>query len=360
MRLVRSAKSTHGTATANSPVVRSFSLPATTAVVLYLLAHPAGAQQAATNGPVDPTSNPFAAAVTADGYALAQADAAIEQARRQRDVLPPVSVGVDANGAATADAEPIDSNDDSFGAQQILKSQQRQPTIVVTGGASVVYTDNVALTRRDTHDDTFFIGDAGITWLPRLGHNLDTSIGVHASVYRYDQTSELDFQNIGFGAGIGWSPPELRGVSVFARYDLTELFGRDSHQILLDNVLTLGAQKTLAFGRSHALAFGVSGTVGLSDPGVAQRDQLGVFVAYHLQLARKWDTDFLYRPAVYFYNDAGRTDFNQVVSWSTRYRFTDWAELSGAFSYGVNRSDTAVFDYNVLTLGASAAVNIRF
>jgi hypothetical protein len=344
--------------------VRSLSLTAIAALCLCVPAHLGFAQQTVSaNGQFDPqntAANPYEVGVTPDGYALAQADAAIEQARRQRDVLPPVSVGVDANGVATADAEPTDSTDDSFGAQQILKAQQRQPTFVVTGGASVVYTDNVALSRRDTHDDAFFIGDAGISWMPRIAHNVEASVGMHASVYRYDKTSELDFQNLGFGAGIGWSPAQLPGVGVFARYDLTELFGRDGHQILLDNVLTLGAQKTLAFGRSHALTFGASGTVGLSDPGVAQRDQLGLFVAYHLQLARKLDTDLLYRPALHFYTDTGRIDFNQIVSWTMRYRFTNWAELSGAFTYGINRSDNAVFDYNVLTLGATAGVNIRF
>ena len=292
--------------------------------------------------------------------ALAQVDAAIEQARLRREAAPPATIGVDANGVATADVEATPSDDDSFGAQQILKAQERQPTFTVSGTASVVYTDNVALTRRDTHDDVFALADAAITWTPRLGRNLEASVGVHASVFRYDRTSELDFQNVGFGAGLAWSPPQLKGVGFFARYDLTELFGRDGHQILLDNVITIGAQKSFVFGRSHALTVGATGMVSLADPRAAQRDQLGGFIAYHLKLTRKLETDFLYRPAVHFYNDAGRVDFNQILSWSLRYRFTTWAELNASVSYGVNRSDTAVFDYNVLTTGATAAVTVRF
>ncbi|MFN2476907.1 MAG: hypothetical protein ABR526_11290 [Chthoniobacterales bacterium] len=302
----------------------------------------------------------FAAGVTADGMALAQTDAAIERARLRQEVTAPTSIGVDANGVATADTETVASDDDSFGAQMILKNQERQPTFVVTGSASVVYTDNVALTRRGTHDDLFAIADASITWMPRLGHNIETSIGPHVSVFRYDKTSELDFQNVGFGAGLAWSPQQWQGVGVFGRYDLTELFGRDGHQILLDNVLTLGAQKSFVFGRSHALTVGVTAAFGFSDPAPAQRDQLGAFLAYHLQLTRKLDTDFLYRPAVHFYNDSGRVDFNQILSWSLRYRLTNWAELSTSLSYGVNRSDKSVFDYDVITTGATASVSVRF
>ena len=265
-----------------------------------------------------------------------------------------------ANGAAIGDTDPVASDDDSFGAQRILKNQERQPTFVVAGSTSVVYTDNVALTRRGTHDDVFAIVDASITWMPHLGHNFETSSGAHVSVFRSDKTSELDFQNFGFGAGLAYSPPQWQGVSVFARYDLTELFGRDGHQILLDNVFTLGAQKSFVFGRAHALTVGATAAFGLSDPAAAQRDLPGAFVAYHLQLTRKLDTDFFYRPAVHFYNDNGRVDFNQVFSMSLRYRLTSWAEFSTSFSYGINRSEKSVYNYNVITTGATAAVSVRF
>lgn len=349
--------------TAKCPIVSSRIIPAVLTIGLLGITPIAIAQQAVS--PTAPQAtpempSPYALGITADGMALAQADAAIEQARLQQQAVPPVNIGVDANGVATADTDAVSSGDDSFGAQIILKSQERQPTFVIGGSASVVYTDNVALTRRGTHDDVFAIADASITWLPRLGHNLETTVGLHASVSRYDKTSALDYQNIGFGAGLAWSPPQWRGVAVFGRYDLTELFGRDGHQILLDNVLTLGAQKSFVFGRAHALTVGATAALGLSDPAPAQRDQLGAFLAYRMQLTRKLDTDFLYRPAVHFYNDSGRVDFNQIVSWNLRYRFTDWAELSTSLSYGVNRSDKAVFDYNVLTTGATAVVTIRF
>ncbi|MDQ6655923.1 MAG: hypothetical protein M3Y80_08935 [Verrucomicrobiota bacterium] len=295
-----------------------------------------------------------------NGMTLAQNESAIEQSRLYRETIPPVSVGVDANGTAVADTESTSSDDDSFGAQQILKSQERQRSFTVTGNASVVYTDNVALTRRGEQDDVFGVVDAGINWAHIVSNNLEANVGFRASIFRYDKAESLDFENLGFGMGLAWAPPGLKGFSLFGRYDFTELLNRDGDQILMDHTLTLGVQKAVALGRSHGFTFGATAMFGLSDPSAAERSQLGAFIGYHLQISRKLETDFLYRPAVHFYTGASRTDFNQILSWTMRYRFNGWAELNATLSYGVNRSDHSVFDYNVLTTGAGIGLIVRF
>ncbi len=292
--------------------------------------------------------------------ALAQNESAIEQARLYRQTTTPVSLGVDANGTAITETESTSSDDDSFGAQQILKTQERQRSFTVTGNASFVYTDNVALTRRGEQDDVFGVIDAGINWSRQLSHNLEANVGFRASIFRYDKAQSLDFENLGFGMGLAWAPPGLGGISVFGRYDFTELLNRDGHQILMDHTLTLGVQKAVALGRSHGFTVGATAMFGLSDPSAAERSQLGAFIGYHLQLSRKLETDFLYRPAVHFYTAASRTDFNQILSWTMRYRFNEWADLNATFSYGVNRSDRTVFDYNVMTSGAGIGGSVRF
>ncbi|MDQ6860342.1 MAG: hypothetical protein M3032_04195, partial [Verrucomicrobiota bacterium] len=229
------------------------------AVCLGAFARLASAQQ-----PVLPASDLHSVALSpiADqpvnpyGLALAQIDSAIEQARLQRDLTPPASGGVDANGTALASSDATSSDDDSFGAQQILKSQERVRSFVVTGGLAIAYTDNVALTRRGERDDVFAILDAGLGWSKKLSHEMEANVGAHTSIFRYDRTSSLDFENIGFGAGLSWTPANLAGASTFARYDFTELLDRDGGQILMEHALTVGVQKAIALGRSHGLAFG--------------------------------------------------------------------------------------------------------
>lgn len=301
-------------------------------------------------------------AVTAPGSGglFAANDPAIDQARLYRDANPPATPTVDANGNVLPTAPSSPTEDDSFGAQLILRNQERPRVFAVSGAASLIYTNNVALTRRNRKDDIFAVVSAGFGWTPRVRADLEANFGVNVSLFRYFDTPQLDFQNIGFGGGLTWTPKSLPNVTVFGRYDFTELFGGDGHQILLDNTITVGAQKSVVFGRSHALTFGVVGTVGLSDPGDAQRDQLGVFVGYHLQLARNFDTDFLFRPAVHFYNDSGRIDFNNIFSWNLRYRLSPYAEVNAFLSYGINRSDRSAFNYDVLNAGSGIGVTVRF
>ena len=289
-----------------------------------------------------------------NGVLLAQNDPAIEQARLFQRPAAVTNSGVTADGMALGEATP--STDDSFGDQVILKSQPRPRLFTLTGDATIFYTDNVALTRRGTRDDTFFVIHAGGSWTPHLGPNLDGQIGASVSTFRYNDTSALDFTNLGFGTGLFWNPPSLHGIGVFARYDFIELLNRHGNEILQDHEFTLGAQKVFALGRSHAITIGGTAMAGISDPRPAQRDQVGMFVGYQLQLTRTLDTEISYRPAVHFYNSNGRVDLNQVVSWNLRYRITPWAEANGFLSFGSNRSDRSVFDYDVFTAGAGVAV----
>jgi hypothetical protein len=292
--------------------------------------------------------------------ALAQNSAAIDQARLYRDATAPRSTGVTADGMALPEAEPTAPPDDSFGAQMILKNQERVRSFVLTGGASFAFTNNVALTRRAERHDVFAVVDAGIGWSRQINSELEGNFAAHASIFRYDRTPALDFENLGFGAGLTWAPRRLAGASVFARYEFTELLDHDGDQILMEHALSVGVQKSISLGRSHGFALGAYGTVAFADPEGAQREQIAAFLSYHLQLTRKWETTFLYRPAVHFYTDNGRTDFNQIISVALRYRFTEWADLNLSFSHGLNRSDESVFDYGVITSGAAITLGIRF
>src|SRR5450631_3148409 len=132
-----------------------------------------------------------------------QAVSPIEQARLFEELPTSTNTEVHANDDTTSD--------DSFGAQLILKSQPRIPTFVVTGDASVFYTNNVALTRRDKIDDTFFVTNAGVSWTPLIAPRLEAQIAAHGSIFRYDSTSALDFENLGLGAGLSWNPDHFAG-----------------------------------------------------------------------------------------------------------------------------------------------------
>jgi hypothetical protein len=284
---------------------------------------------------------------------------AIEQSRLFQQTPTALSTSVNADGTAVGDVANT-SGDDSMGAQQILKEQPRVLTFSVGGDASAFYTSNAALTRRDTTDDMFFVVNGGASWTPPLGNHLEAQLAARGSLFRYNDNPTLDFESLGAGAGITWTPPQLAGVAVFARYDFTELLDRDGREILNDHEFTMGAQKVFALGRSHAIVAGITGAAGISDPSSAQRDQVAAFIGYHLRITRSFDTDLLYRFAYYFYNDSSRADRNQVFTWNFRYHITDWADATAFFSYGNNNSNRSVFDYDVISTGGGLGFNVRF
>lgn len=291
---------------------------------------------------------------------LGQNASVIDQARLFRESNTPTAVREDATQTELPGDEDVVSDDDSMGVQQILKEQEKRPTFVISVGLSEVFTSNAALTRNQPRHDLFGVADVGAVWTPRLSPTVEANVGAHAAIFRYVRTPELDFENLGAGAGLSWAPASLRGFSVFGRYDVTVLFDSSGEHILTDNVFTGGAQQVIAFGRAHALTLGATGSLSFSDPQSAQRHQAGGFANYHVQIARDFGVDFLWRPAAHFYEELDRTDFNNIISLALRYRLGKNADVTGFASYTLNRSDEPAFDYDVFTSGFGVVLALRF
>jgi hypothetical protein len=289
---------------------------------------------------------------------LAQ-NAQIEQSRLFRTTGPP-NPNVNADGMPLPEAEGSQSNDDSFGAQQILKAQQRVREFVLSGNASIFYTSNVALTRRDTVSDSFFVANAGLSWNHAINSQLQVQIGGSASLFRYVDTSSLDFENLSAGIGLTWVPQPAWDIAIFARYDFTELLDKHSGELLEDHEFTLGVQKVFAFNRVHAFTAGALFSAGISDPFAEQRDQIAAFAGYRISVTHQLDAEIGYRIAGFFYNKGGRDDLTQGLSLGLHYRFTSWMEANALLALALNRSSKSVFDYDVLNTGGSLGFTLRF
>jgi hypothetical protein len=315
-----------------------------------------------TAQPIHPSRIVAVLAITAfTGVAYAQnANSTVEQSRLYERIEPPTPGNVTPDGMALPEAQNTGSEDESFGAQQILKAQQKVQDFAVTGGTSAFFTNNVALTRKNTISDGFFVGDAGFSWTPRINPQLQFEAGAGASIFRYFNTTVLDFENLGAGVGLLWTPPNAWGIGLLGRYDYTELLDKNGNELLEDHEFSLALQKILVLGRSHALTFGILGSAGISDPFSEQRDQIGFALGYHLQLTRQLGTDLGYRHSWYFYNDGGRTDLNQVFSLGLHYYFKPWASVDALLSGAVNSSNRAAFRYDVLSSGGGLGVTVHF
>ena len=179
-------------------------------------------------------------------------------------------------------------------------------------------------------------------------------------MFRYDKASELDFERISAGIGLNWFVPPMRGIIAFGHYDFTQVWNRDGAQLLQDHEFTVGAQKTFALGRSHFLATGIAGVLGISEPRSQERNQAAINAAYHLQITRSLDADLVYRYAAQFYDQDERMDHNQTLSLSIGYSPRRWVRLSGLISGARNDSNRGQFSYDVITLGGAIGCVIRF
>jgi hypothetical protein len=294
-------------------------------------------------------------------FSAAQAQQPASSIERARLFQSTPNSTVNADGMELGTDESEASSDDSFGTQVILKKRERPKTLLLTGDVSVFYTDNAALTPNDKIDDVFFVANAGASWTPRINPQLEAQLNAHASIFRYNSTSSLDFENLGLGAALFWSPQHFADIALFARYDFIELLDRHSQEILRDHEFTIGGQKIFGVGRAQSFfTLGASVTGDISEPSSAQRQVAAIFAGYHWQITRAFEAELYYRLAGYFYNHADHADCNQVVSGNVRYRLSRNVDLNGFVSFSGNRSDTARFDYNAVTAGGGIAVTIRF
>ncbi|MDP9098492.1 MAG: hypothetical protein M3N48_05795 [Verrucomicrobiota bacterium] len=290
-----------------------------------------------------------------------QALSSITQARLFPNPNAPETVSVDANGTALPEEESAsDLGDDSFGAQIILKNQERRRIYTVFADVSAYHTNNVDLNAAGSRSDSFLAANVGAAWRPAIRPDLIADFSGGISVFRYDRANELDFEKFWVGTGLSWAVPRAAGIIVFGRYDFSEVLDASSNELLQDHELSVGAQKIFVLGRSHFLATGLTGILGLSTPRSPQRDQAAIHAAYHLQITRSFDVDLLYRYAAQFYNEGGRIDRNQSLSLSMGIAATRWFRVAGSILAARNDSNQDAFEYDVFNVGGGLKMEVTF
>lgn len=267
---------------------------------------------------------------------------------------------ITADGTALPQSDSSDPDDGSFGSQQILKSQPKVLAFTLSSDASIFYTSNVALTDKGTIADAFLVVNAGLSYEHAITPELGFQIGARSSVFRYNATHALDFEGVGGGLGLQWSPAWAQQIAFTARYDFSELIDSHGHEILSDHEFLVGAQRVFVLGRAHAFSIGVIGSAGVTTPSSSEREQLALNLAYRIQLTRKLGADIGYRLSGLLYAQGGRRDFNQFLNLSLNYQLTRFAGVGAFWSLGKNDSNVDAFSYEVFTGGGGLSFNVKF
>ncbi len=253
-----------------------------------------------------------------------------------------------------------DGDDGSFGVQQVLQETDKPQPLSGFADLSAMFTDNVALTRHNTKGDAFLVSMVGVEYRRSLPLGLQLDAGVSFSAFRYNSFRQFDFNSVDAGIGFSYHTAKLGGVDLNLGYDFTNLSAKSGKGFFNNHAIDLNAQKTLAFSQAQYAFAGLSAEIGFADPRITQRSEFSVFAGYHLQAARRWDADLLYRYAYYAYAERGRGDNNQTITLGTRYSFTDWFSVYATSYLVVNLSNQDVFNYVAGTVGGGVTFKLSF
>ena len=278
--------------------------------------------------------------------------------------IPPGSVDLQSQRNAP-DVSGFDgpaTEDDAFGEQVILKRAEKPRPFSGYAEIGAFVTNNVALVKRAAQRDGFIVATTAASFAHRFSNTVRLDAGANASLYRYNEYRELDFQSTTLSAGVTWTAPVLRGVDVSAHYSFTDLTTAErTREFYKNHAILLGVQKMIPFSRAQAVYFGASAQWSFADPEPAGRDDYAGFAGYRAQLTRRVDADLYYRYSHYVYRfGRGRRDNNHTVSLSLHYTPTEWLSFSATSFFGANRSNHAEFDYDVVNAGAGIQCSMRF
>ena len=252
--------------------------------------------------------------------------------------------------------------DDAFGEQVILKRQERTRPFSAFAEIGAFVTNNVALAKRDAQEDSFLVATSAASFADRLTKTIRFDARAQASLYRYNEFRELDFQSTDLSAGVTWAAPVLRGVDVSARYTFSDLTTAErTREFYKNHAILLGVQKTIPFSRAQFVYFGASAQWSFADPKQTGRNEYVGYTGYRAQLTRRIDADLYYRYGYYVYRyGLGRRDENHTISLSIHYRPTDWLNISASTFFGANRSNREAFDYDVMNAGLGIQCSMQF
>lgn len=253
-------------------------------------------------------------------------------------------------------------DDDAFGEQVILKRQEKPHPFTAYAEIGAFVTNNVALAKRDAQDDSFLVATTAASFAHRVTKSVRFEAGAQASLYRYNEYRELDFQSTDLSAGVTWAAPVAGGVDVSARYTFSDLTTAErTREFYKNHAILLGVQKTIPFSRAQLVYFGASAQWSFADPAEAGRDEYSGYAGYRAQLTRHLDTNLYYRYGHYVYRyGGGRHDDNHTVALALHYRPVEWIAFSASTFFGANRSNRAAFDYDVLNAGIGVQCSMQF
>ena len=253
-------------------------------------------------------------------------------------------------------------NDTDLGEQAILKRVEKYDAFTFEAGVPIYYTSNVALVEHHKMSDVIISPVVGITYSPRFEKTLYGEFTLRQQFFYYDDFTSFNFASFDAIAGVVYFVPTLHNMVLRANLDYNRLTPTDSFDDFFSNVgLNLNAEIPFPIARAQQISVGATASISVyATPSEPQRNDLGVYVGYAVNLSRNFYLNASGNLVVRPYDAGGRTDVSEVLSLSANYHIRDWLIVSLLSSFVANQSNHDVFKYEVFNGGGGIGVSVKF
>jgi hypothetical protein len=281
--------------------------------------------------------------------------AAQEAQRRQYESMPSMP------GAGTPSTSHIsfpEAEDEEIGQQFLLRRRIAVPQFSLSGDTQYFYNSNPRLLDGDASDDFLFVGSGTLAWNPTWIKGASVSVFARQQFFRYNSTSDMDFNSTAFGLNIGTAVRDWFNVNY--GYTATRLESRPTGQSFYDEGdASVMFSRTEKLGQRFSLPYGYTMDYFHTSPGDFNRITHGIFTGLNCAITPKFLGQFFYRFQYEDYNNISREDRSHVLSITLTYFITDWASVRAFASWSTNKS-TIDRNYDALNSGLGASLVWRF
>lgn len=260
---------------------------------------------------------------------------------------------------------PFSPADSDLGVQQVLGAYSGYSPVEVSFETSASHTDN-APSELSPDDEAawFWASRLAVSWRPRIAHGWFADIGLEQSLYRFEGSKALDFENFEPYIGVVKSIPDLDDLVFFTRYEYQRITtGSLSDGDYSAQRIRTGLQKDLFLAPRYQLSAGLDAAFDIAaGPDALERNTYSADLAFTYWFADKLSATLSWRGSKWDFRDGGRDDLSQVAGLELSWVPCEDARIfTNVFYTNINsNSALGANDYEAWQAGLGFGLNYSF
>ena len=296
-------------------------------------------------------------ALLAYGFHPAQGqDTRVDTATRTAATLERTQAATEVADSYRAQAEA------DLGTQELIRPKLSRLGAYLIGNASLNYTSNPSLSNDGGRGDMYFVGGGGAGIRPNLIGGLYLDGHVSEQVFQYAQFSSLNFSFFNAGGGLDYVFQNLGQLTASVRYEYQRFLDGDTlDEFYVNNALTVSLYKQFQLNDAMTIQTGWMGSLSLdAQPSSARRQEFDFWLGWRWRILAPLELQTYYILSLFYYPQGSRVDVTNNVGAALNLSVTRWVRLSASTGFGANNSTESFFNYTVVNVAGTLALEFRF